>query len=206
MPPRTTSTSSCSTSFRATSAATSSSVALSSTCSSRWRPSSPPSALMSPTTILATLAFASPTNESGPVRSAMTPTLMGSSEGVGDVAMVSSLESRLSGLRPELVPGVEVVDVLAAVHDPAVLELEDDTAVDVQVLAVALGDVVMDADHAAVLVGEHALQIGPERAARLGHVAAETGEDSLPSDDVSGERAPAGGVPRDVVAEEFGEL
>jgi hypothetical protein len=84
-------------------------------------------------------------------------------------------------------------NVLAAVHDPAVLEFQDDAAVEVQVLSVALGDVVMDADHAAVLVGEHALQIGAERAARLGHVAAETGEDGLPSDDFAGERAPAGG-------------
>ena len=60
----------------------------------------------------------------------------------------------------------------------------------------------MDADHAAVLVGEHALQPGLERAARLARVAAETGEDGVASDDVAGERAPAGGVPRDVVAEE----
>lgn len=85
--------------------------------------------------------------------------------------------------------------MLAAVHDPAVLELEDDAAVDVQVLAGALGDVVMDADHAAVLVGEHALQIRPERATRLGHVSAETGDDGLPSDDVARERALARGVP-----------
>ncbi len=45
-------------------------------------PSRPPLALMSPMTILATLALASPTNESGPVWSAMTPTLMGSPPGL----------------------------------------------------------------------------------------------------------------------------
>ena len=78
MPPKMTSTRSCSTSFVASAAATASSVALSSRCSSTWRPSRPPLALMSPMTILATLALASPTNESGPVWSAMTPTLMGS--------------------------------------------------------------------------------------------------------------------------------
>jgi hypothetical protein len=63
----------------------------------------------------------------------------------------------------------------------------------------------VDPDHTAVLVGEQALQIAPERAARLGHVPTETGEDGLPPDDVAGERAPAGGVPRDVVAEELRE-
>jgi len=61
---------------------------------------------------------------------------------------------------------VEVIEVLAAVHDPAVLELEDDAAIDVQPLSVSLGDVVVDPDHAAVLIREHALQIGPERASR----------------------------------------
>ena len=69
--------------------------------------------------------------------------------------------------------------MLAAVHDQAVLELEDDAAVHVESLSVSLGDVVLDPDHATVLVGEHALQSGSERAARLGHVAAETGEDGL---------------------------
>src|SRR6476660_6318902 len=52
--------------------------------SSSCRPSRPPLALMSPTTILATLALASPANSSGPVSSAMTPTLI-------DAAMMSSL-------------------------------------------------------------------------------------------------------------------
>jgi len=92
--------------------------------------------------------------------------------------------------------------VLAAVHDPAVLELEDGAAVDVQPLAVPLGNVSVDPDHTAVFVGQQALQIRPERAVRLGHVAAETGEDSVPSDDVAGERAPTRSVPRHVVAEE----
>ena len=56
MPPKTTSTRSCSTSLAAFAAATASSVALSSRHSSRCRPSKPPLALMSPMTILATLA------------------------------------------------------------------------------------------------------------------------------------------------------
>src|SRR5919198_4569266 len=78
MPPKTTSTSSCCTSFAALAAATASSVALSSSTSSSWRPSKPPLALMSPITIRATLALARPTNESGPVWSAISPTLIGS--------------------------------------------------------------------------------------------------------------------------------
>ena len=82
MPPKTTSTRSCSTSFVALAAATASSVAPSSSSSSRCRPSRPPLALMSPMTIRATLALASPTNESGPVWSAMTPTLMGGPSGL----------------------------------------------------------------------------------------------------------------------------
>src|SRR6185295_6871879 len=98
--------------------------------------------------------------------------------------------------RPELVPGPKVVDVLAAVHDPAVLELEDGAAVDVQLLAVSLGDGVVDPDHTAVFVGEQTLQIRPEGATRLGHVAAETGEDCLPSDNVPCDRAHARCVPR----------
>ena len=60
MPPKTTSTLSCSTSLAASAAATASSVALSSRHSSRCRPSRPPLALMSPMTILATLALATP--------------------------------------------------------------------------------------------------------------------------------------------------
>src|SRR6185295_12827194 len=59
-------------------AATASSVAPSSRRSSSCRPSRPPLALMSPTTILATLAIAVPMTESGPLWSAMTPTLIGS--------------------------------------------------------------------------------------------------------------------------------
>jgi hypothetical protein len=43
-------------------------------------------------TILATLALAAPTNESGPVSSAIIPTLMGPEPGVGDGDMVSLLD------------------------------------------------------------------------------------------------------------------
>ena len=56
-----------------------------------------------------------------------------------------------AGLRPELVPSVEVEKVLPTVNNPAVLELEDDAAANIQVLAVPLRAVVMNADHAAVI-------------------------------------------------------
>src|SRR3954471_6224808 len=95
MPPKTTSTPSCWMSFLAQSAAMASSVALSSRCSSRWRPRRPPLALMSPITMRATLAFARPMSESGPAWSAMTPTLMGSPAGIGDAVMISSLGSQV---------------------------------------------------------------------------------------------------------------
>jgi len=51
---------------------------------------------MSPMTILATLALATPTNESGPVWSAITPTLIGSEPWVGDGDIVFSLALSVS--------------------------------------------------------------------------------------------------------------
>ena len=57
-----------------------------------------------------------------------------------------------TGLRPELVPGVEVAEVLRTLGDPAVLELEDEAAVNSQVLAVSLRAVVMNADHPPVII------------------------------------------------------
>ena len=77
MPPTTTSTSRSSTSLVATASATLSSVALSSMKSSTGRPSSPPRALMSSITILATLVLAMPMKDRAPVWSVMTPTRAG---------------------------------------------------------------------------------------------------------------------------------
>ena len=45
--------------------------------------------------VLATFVLARPTNESGPVWSAMTPTLMGSPSGIGDAVMIFSLGSQV---------------------------------------------------------------------------------------------------------------
>src|ERR1700710_437869 len=79
MPPTTTSTPTRSTSLVATSSATASSVALSSTNSSTGRPRRPPRSLMSSITMVATLAFAMPMKDSGPVWSVMRPTRAGRS-------------------------------------------------------------------------------------------------------------------------------
>ena len=65
-------------------------------------------------------------------------------------------------LRPELLPGVEVVEVLPAVGYPAILYFEDEAAGDIQPLAVPRRAVVMNADHAAIVSREHALQCGLE--------------------------------------------
>src|SRR4051794_20737301 len=100
MPPRSTSTWSSWTSLAALAAAFASSVALSSRISSTRRPRMPPAALMSSTTILATLAPAMPMKDSAPVWSAITPTLM-SSMALGLVAA-----GELEHLRPALVPGL----------------------------------------------------------------------------------------------------
>src|SRR4051812_21718068 len=70
-------------------------------------------------------------------------------------------------LRPELVPRIEVVEVLATVSDPAVLELEEDGVANVQVLAVSLAGAAMDADHVVVIISKQALQFGPESSSRL---------------------------------------
>src|SRR4051812_4530879 len=77
MPPRITSTWSSWTSFAAAASAALSVVSLSSRWRSSRRPRRPPAALMSSMTILATLALATPMNESAPVWSVITPTLMG---------------------------------------------------------------------------------------------------------------------------------
>ena len=60
---------------------------------SSWRPNRPPLALMSSITILATLALAMPMNESGPVWSAITPTLID-----GSLMAISSVAAGPRGL------------------------------------------------------------------------------------------------------------
>jgi hypothetical protein len=69
--------------------------------------------------------------------------------------------------------------VLPTVGNPAVLDLEDDAAANVQVLAVPLSAVVINANHAAVITRKQVLQRGLERASRLSPVPAELGKGRL---------------------------
>jgi hypothetical protein len=59
------------------------------------------------------------------------------------------------------------VKVFPTVNNPAVLELEDDAAANIQLLAAPLRAVVMNADHAAVVTLEQVLQCGLEGPSRL---------------------------------------
>jgi hypothetical protein len=67
-----------------------------------------------------------------------------------------------AGLSPKLVPSVEVVKVFPTINNPAVLELKDDAAADIQALATPLRGVAMNADHPAVITLEHLQQGGLE--------------------------------------------
>ncbi len=53
-------------------------------------------------------------------------------------------------------------------RNPAVCELEDDAAVNIQLLAVSDPAVVVNADHASLIICEYVPQFGFERAFRLG--------------------------------------
>src|SRR5439155_5983289 len=110
-----------------------------------------------------------------------------------------------AGLRPELVPSVEVVKVLPAVGNPAVLELEDDAVADIQVLAVPLRGAALDADHAALVISKQLLQIGLEGAPRLLPQLGEVGKHRVTALIVVSEAAPPRQVPRSALVEEFDE-
>src|SRR5919204_1915908 len=103
MPPSRTSTWSTWTSLAAFAAACASSVPLSSSISSRRRPSTPPAALISSTTRVATFAWAQPMGDSGPVWSAITPILIESSM---TVLLRLVVAAELGHVRPALVPGL----------------------------------------------------------------------------------------------------
>src|SRR5436190_4685931 len=67
-----------------------------------------------------------------------------------------------AGLGPELVPSVEVLEVLPTVSHLAVLEFEDDAVGNVEVLAVSVRGAALDADDTAITICSHVLQLGPE--------------------------------------------
>jgi hypothetical protein len=82
---------------------------------------------------------------------------------------------------------VEVVKVLPTVSDPAILDLEDEATVNVQALAVSLRAVVMNADHAAIIICKHVPQLCPEAPSRLPAIPAELDKARLATLVVSGQ-------------------
>src|SRR4051812_45838180 len=160
MPPSTTSTWRSSTSFAAADSATASSVALSSMNSSIGRPSRPPRALMSSITIVATLALATPMNDSGPDRSVTTPTRAG--------RLLVSMAGALGPVGADEVGGHRLREV------SGVLEHTRDLRVGHEVLPALLVPV-EDGPHAVVLAGvaEHGRTLRAVRGALVGALVAE---------------------------------
>src|SRR5205814_9719674 len=64
-----------------------------------------------------------------------------------------------AGLGPELVPGVEVLEVLPTVSHLAVLELEDDAVGNIEVLAASVRGAALDTDDAVITICSHVLQL-----------------------------------------------
>jgi hypothetical protein len=91
---------------------------------------------------------------------------------------------------------VEVVEVLPTRDHLAVLDLEDDAAIRVEALAVALSAVVMDGHHPSGVTPEHLLQVGLEGAIRLTPIPAELGEDRGAANLIASDAAAPGRVPR----------
>jgi hypothetical protein len=108
-------------------------------------------------------------------------------------------------LRPELIPGVEVVEMFLTVKNATVFELEDKAAVNIQLLAVSRRTVVVDSDHATVGVRKDTLQCGLERSSCLASIPAKLGEDRIAAVVVAGKGTSPRRVPRCILVEQLGE-
>src|SRR5437763_5736390 len=106
-----------------------------------------------------------------------------------------------AGLRPELVPGVEVLEVLPTVSHLAVLEFEDDAVGNVEVLAVSVRGAALDADDAVITICSHVLQLGPEGPFGLLRQPAEVRQGGAAALVVAGHGAPARQVPHSLIHE-----
>src|SRR5436853_3425187 len=104
-----------------------------------------------------------------------------------------------AGLRPELVPGVEVLEVLPTVSHLAVLEFEDDAVGNVEVLAVSVRGAALDADDTAITICSHVLQLGAECPSGLLSQPAKVRQGGAAALVVAGHRAPAGQVPHRLI-------
>src|SRR3954447_17808785 len=109
------------------------------------------------------------------------------------------------GLRPELIPGVEIVKVLPTVGYPAILELEDNRVGNIQVLAVSVSGAPLEADHAVVTIREQVLQLGTEGAPGLLRELAEVRQCRVAPLVVVCVRAPPRQMPDNALVEELGE-
>src|SRR5436190_16250216 len=105
------------------------------------------------------------------------------------------------GLRPELVPGIEVLKVLPAVSHLAILELEDDAVGNVEVLAVSVRGAALHTDHAVLAIRRQVLQLSPEGPSSLLGQLAEVRQGRPATLVVPGHRAPARQVPHSLVHE-----
>src|SRR5256885_5927347 len=106
-----------------------------------------------------------------------------------------------AGLGPELVPGVEVLEVLPTVSHLAVLELEDDAVGNIEVLAVSVRGAALDADDAVITICGHVLQLGPEGPFGLLCQLAEVRQGGAAALVVAGHRASARQVPHRLIHE-----
>src|SRR5436190_23271429 len=106
-----------------------------------------------------------------------------------------------AGLGPELVPGVEVLEVLPTVSHLAVLELEDDAVGNIEVLAASVRGAAMDTSDAVITIFSHVLQLGPEGPSGLLRQPAEVRQGGAAALVVAGHRAPARQVPHSLIHE-----
>src|SRR5207248_1581440 len=104
-----------------------------------------------------------------------------------------------AGLGPELVPGVEVLEVLPTVSHLAVLELEDDAVGNVEVLAVSVRSAALDADDTAMTICSDVLQLGPECPSGFLSQPAKVRQGGAAALVVAGQRAPARQVPDSLI-------
>src|SRR4051812_5388812 len=91
--------------------------------------------------------------------------------------------------------------MLPTVNDAAVLELEDDAVVNVQVLAVSVRGAALNADHTRVANCSHVLQLCPKGPSSLLRELTEVRQGCPGTLVVAGHRAPARQVPHSLVHE-----
>src|ERR1051326_4717800 len=106
-----------------------------------------------------------------------------------------------TGLGPELVPSVEILEVLPTVTHLAVLEFEDDAVGNVEVLAVSVRGAALDADDTAITICSHVLQLGPEGPLGLLRELAKVRQSGAAALVVAGHGAPARQVPHSLIHE-----